>query len=226
MLVAKTEVAPAPLRWYADGETLVYQDVIFHLSDLYQIVLKKIAEARKIFDEDLCLSGRSNPACDIPSLDLRLLVDNWDAASPGHSFLTDPRNASYLEPLQDWLITRVMKKNVLFNTFWTQTAEGNWEVSADAVQQYEDAVQRFLRAIMVPFFIGTGQHGRRTEFISIKWRNTTLTTRKLFLHDGQTLFVLSYHKTRSRTNGSRWIARVLLPEVAQLVTLVTAYITI
>jgi hypothetical protein len=219
MLIAKTEVAPAPLRWYADGETLVYQDVIFHLSDLHHIVFKKIAEARKIFDEELCLSGRSNPACDIPSLDLRLLVDNWDAASPGHSFMTDSRNASYLEPLQNWLITRVGKTQVLFNTFWTQTAEGNREVSADAVQQYEDAVQRFLRAIMVPFFIGSGQQGRRTEFVSIKWRNTTLATRELFLHDGQMLFVLSYHKTRSQSNASRWIARFLLPEVAQLVTL-------
>ena len=71
-------------------------------------------------------------------------------------------------------------------------------VSVDAAQQYEDAVQRFLRALMVPFFIGSGQQGRRTEFTGLRWRNTTLTTRDLFLHDGQMLFILSYHKTRSQ----------------------------
>jgi hypothetical protein len=224
MLLAKTEVPPAQIRWYADGETLVYQDVIFHLSDLHRIIFEGIAEARKIFDEELCLSGHSSPACDIPSLDLRLLVDNWDATSAGHSFLTDSRNSAYLDPLKDWLFTRAVKTQALFNTFWSQTAEGNWEVRADAVQQYENAVQRFLQAIMVPFFIGSGQQARRPEFISIKWRNTTLVTRELFLHDGQMLFVLSYHKARSRTNGSRWIARFLLPEVAQLITLYLAIV--
>lgn len=89
-------------------------------------------------------------------------------------------------------------------------------VCAEAVQQYEDAVQRFLRALMVPFFIGSGQQGRRTEFIGLRWKNTTLMTRGLFLHDGQMLFILSYHKTQNQNNASRWPVR-FLPEVAQLV---------
>ncbi|KAJ5117435.1 telomere-associated RecQ helicase [Penicillium atrosanguineum] len=71
---------------------------------------------------------------------------------------------------------------------------------------------------MVPFFLGSGQHGRRTEFIGLRWRNTTLTTRDLFLHDGQTLFILSYYKSRHQSNASRWPVRFLLPEVAQLIT--------
>ncbi|KAJ5117450.1 DNA helicase recq5 [Penicillium atrosanguineum] len=216
--IGQTEVPPAQLRWHADGETLVWSDVIFHLSDLHRIIFEGITEARRIFDQELCLSGRSSPAGDIPGLDLGLLVDNWDATAPGQSFLTDSRNVSYFDPLKDWLISRVGKTQALFHTFWSQTAAGTWEVCADAVQQYEDAVQRFLRTIMVPFFLGSGQQGRRTEFDALRWRNTTLITRDLFLYDGQMLFILSYHKTRNQNNASRWPVRFLLPEVAQLVT--------
>lgn len=50
-----------------------------------------------------------------------------------------------------------------------------------------------------------------------------LTTQDLFLHDGQMLFILSYHKTQSQTNASWWLVYFLLPEVAQLVT---QYLTI
>jgi len=150
-------------------------------------------------------------------MDLSLLVDNWDATSPGQSFLTDTRNSAYLDPLRPWLITRVGQTPVLFHTFFQRNAAGDqWVVSADAAQQYEDAVQRFLRAILVPIFLGSGQQGRRTEFIALRWKNSVLATRDLFLHDGQMLFILSYHKNRHRSNASRWPVRFLLPEVAQL----------
>lgn len=145
----------------------------FHLSDLHRIVFEGIAEARRIFEEELCLSGRSSPAYDIPRLDLGRLVDNRDATARGQSFLTDLRNASSLDPLKDWLFSRVGKSQTLFQTFWSQTAAGTWVVCADAVQQYEDTVQRFLRTLMVPFFIGSGQQGRRSEFMALRWRNTT-----------------------------------------------------
>jgi hypothetical protein len=68
-------------------------------------------------------------------------------------------------------------------------------VSANATQQYKDAVQKFLQALLVPFFLGSSQQGHQTKFLGLQWRNTTLTTQDLFLHDGQMLFILSYHKT-------------------------------
>jgi hypothetical protein len=142
--IGKTEVPPAQLRWHADGKTLVWSEVIFHLSDLHHIIFKGLATAQQLFEEELCLSGRLTPASEVPVLDLDQLVDNWDATAPGQSFLTDSRNRSYLDPLKDWLIARVGKSPVLFHTFWSQTAEGHWVVSADAAQQYEDAVQKFL----------------------------------------------------------------------------------
>ncbi|KAF9882608.1 hypothetical protein FE257_005966 [Aspergillus nanangensis] len=222
--ISRSEVPPAQLRWHADGTTLVWAEVTFHLSDLYTIIFQGLAQAQQLFTEELCLSGRSSPAAEIPAVNLTHLVDNWDATSAGQSFLTDTRNHAYLDPLRSWLITRVGQTPVLFHTFFQKNAAGDeWVISADAAQQYENSVQRFLRAILVPVFLGSGQQGRRTEFIAMRWKNTVLATRDLFLHDGQMLFILSYHKSRHQSNASRWPVRFLLPEVGQLVV---QYLTI
>ncbi|KAI8577934.1 hypothetical protein K450DRAFT_249946 [Umbelopsis ramanniana AG] len=196
--IGQTEVQPPQIHWRADGETLVWSDVILHLSDLHRIIFEGVADARRIFDEELCLSSRSSPACDIPGLDLRLLVDNWGDRKHGQSFLTDSRNAAYVDPLNDWVYSRVEKSQALYDTFWLETDANTCVVRADAVQQYEDAVQRFLRALMVPFFLGSGQQGRQTDFIGLKWRNTDYVPRNLFLLGGQMLFTLSNRMDQAR----------------------------
>jgi hypothetical protein len=101
--IAWTEVPPAQIRWDAIGEELVWQDLRFHLRDLHRIIFKGIAEARQIFEEELCQSCPSSPASEIPSLDLRLLEDDWSVDLPGESFLTDPRIACHLNPLKRWM---------------------------------------------------------------------------------------------------------------------------
>ena len=188
------------------------------MSELSQFIHEGISRATTIFQQELCLSGPSRPWEEIPQFLLDDLVDNWDATHTGQSFLTDARNHAYIHPHQEWLFRRVSQDPVLFPLFWTLGADQTWRVSLDMVEQYEATVQRFLEALVVPFFIGSGQQARRTEFLGIRWRNTLLHTRDLFIHDGQMLFILDYHKTRHRSNASRWPARFLLPEVAQLVT--------
>ncbi|KAL4958615.1 uncharacterized protein BDV14DRAFT_206516 [Aspergillus stella-maris] len=128
-------------------------------------------------------------------LDLSRLVDNWDANSLGQSFLTNTRNSSYLDPLRQWLVTWVGRTLVLFNTFFQPRAvKGAWGVCGQTTQQYKDAVQQFLQAMLVLIFLGSGQQGRRTKFIALRWKNLTRATRDIFLHDRQMLFILSYHK--------------------------------
>jgi hypothetical protein len=43
--IGQTEVPPAQLRWHADGEMLVWSEVIFHLSDLHNIIFKGLSTA-------------------------------------------------------------------------------------------------------------------------------------------------------------------------------------
>lgn len=215
--IGRTEVPPAQVRWYRDGQTVIYQDVTLHLTDLHTIIWRGLQEAQTIFVNELCLSGRPAPAADIPTVDLSRLLDNWDASARGHSFLTDPRNHSQIQPLRDWLFRRVGQTPSLATTFWTWGANSKITMRVDAADQYEQAVQRFLRALFVPFFLGAGQQARRMEFVGLRWQNTSLETRNLYLHDGQMLFILQYHKSINMSNASRWPVRFLLPEVAQLV---------
>ncbi|KAJ5976669.1 hypothetical protein N7501_000011 [Penicillium viridicatum] len=81
----------------------------------------------------------------------------------GQSFLTDSRNTCYLDPAKEWLRTRVGR---LFRTFWSQNVEGRWVVSADAAQQYEKAVQRFLRVVTVPSFSVQGSKVAVTSLLA------------------------------------------------------------
>ncbi|KUL81288.1 hypothetical protein ZTR_09156, partial [Talaromyces verruculosus] len=205
-------------RWDRNGQTITFQDVSLSLSELSRFIQEGISRARTVFEQELCLSGPSRPREEIPVFHLDDLVDNWDATHAGASFLTDARNHADIQPHQEWLFRRVSQDPVLFPLFWTQGVDQSWRISLDMVEQYEATVQRFLETLVGPFFVGSGQQARRTEFLAIRWRNTLLHTRDLFLHDGQMLFILDYHKTRHRSNASRWPARFLLPEVAQLVT--------
>ncbi|EED17281.1 DNA helicase, putative [Talaromyces stipitatus ATCC 10500] len=216
--IAMSEVPPAQVRWDREGQVITFQDVSLSLLELSQLIREGISTAQTIFEQELCLSSPSWPATEIPQFNLNNLMDNWDATQAGASFLTDSRNHAYVVPYQDWLFRRVSQDTVLFSTFWELGADQTWRISQKMVEQYEATVQRFLEALLVPFFIGSGQQARRTEFLGIRWRNTLLHTRDLFLHDGQMLFILDYHKSRHRSNASRWPARFLLPEVGQLVT--------
>lgn len=165
--IRQTEVLPVQLQQHADSKTLVQSEVIFHLSNLHHIIFKGLTTAQQLFEEELCLSSQSSPVSEVPILDLNLLVDNQDATTLGQLFLTNSHNASYLDPVKDWLITHIGKTPVLFHTFQSQTAKGHWVVSTDAVQQYEDAVQKFLQALLVLFFLGSGQQGRQTKFLGL-----------------------------------------------------------
>jgi hypothetical protein len=55
--IGQTEVPPAQLQWHVDGEMLVWSEVIFHLSNLHNIIFKGLSTAQRIFEEELCLSG-------------------------------------------------------------------------------------------------------------------------------------------------------------------------
>ncbi|EED11930.1 DNA helicase hus2, putative [Talaromyces stipitatus ATCC 10500] len=194
--IAMSEVPPAQVRWDREGQVITFQDVSLSLLELSRLIREGISTAQAIFEQELCLSGPARPATEIPQFDLSNLMDNWDATQAGASFLTDSRNHAYVVPYQDWLFRRVSQDAVLFPIFWELGVDQTWRISPKMVEQYEATIQRFLEALLVPFFIGSGQQARRTEFLGIRWRNTLLHTRDLFLHDGQMLFILDYHKSR------------------------------
>ncbi|KAJ6126060.1 hypothetical protein N7471_010553 [Penicillium samsonianum] len=43
--IGRTEVPPAQVRWYQDGQTAIYQDVTLHLTDLHTIIWRGLQGA-------------------------------------------------------------------------------------------------------------------------------------------------------------------------------------
>ena len=76
----------------------MFQEVQLHMDQLKELVAYELKEATAIMEQDLCFGIE-----DIPAYRASSLVDNWDAASPGQSFLTDTRNSSYIATGQSWL---------------------------------------------------------------------------------------------------------------------------
>lgn len=209
--IGKTTVNQAQIRWHQDGETLVYNDVRYSMSDLRSEIRQGIDSAHRILYEDLCLGLDG-----VPPYDIKEVQDNWDSSKPGASFLTDIRNADLLDGGDSWIFDHLTKDPDKSALFLKKDANDHWGVDSDAAKQYEHAVQLFLQHMLVLIHKASGQPARKPEFLGLRWCNKGFDKRNLFVHDGYMLFVLTYHKAMKQTNASRWPVRFLLPEVAQL----------
>jgi hypothetical protein len=209
---SKATVGAAKIRWSADGQTIHHLDVQLHMQDLRGLFQHEIRAARRIFKEDLCF-GLDN----IPTFPIKKLVDNWDASSPGLSFLTDQRNSSILGEGTDWLRESVLKRPDLARLIIRKTGDnGEWCISSEAARQYEDSVQHFLEHMLVLMHMGSGQPGRRPEFLGMRWCNVQADKRNIYIHDGYVLYLITYHKMLSNTNASKYPVRLLMPDVGEL----------
>ena len=95
-------------------------------------------------------------------------------------------------------------------------AGDRWQFRSEFARHYEISVQRFLEYMMILLHKGSGQPGRRKEFVGMRWQNVGMVKRDVFLHDGYVLFLLTYYKSLSRTHASRHPVRFLLPHVGVL----------
>lgn len=209
--INEATVNEAQIRWYRDGETLAYNDIVYRMQDLREEMAQGLASARRVFYEDLCLGMPG-----VPVYRVAKLVDNWDARKPGASFITDGRNEDELAGGAEWLLENLRRHPDLSSTVLHQNAAGEWCVRSDFADQYETSVQRFLEHLLCLVHKGSGQSSRRREFMGMRWCNVPFAKRNIFIHDGYVLFILTYHKMLNQTNASRWPVRFMLPAVGEL----------
>lgn len=209
--VARDTVGVAQVRWHQDGRTLVYRDVTYSVSFLYDEVRYCLQGAARILSEDLLLNVEDPPVYRVEDL-----VDNWDGSSPFQSFIDDPRNADHLDGGHDWLYRQILSSPTLTDRVLQADADGQWLVRPDAAHQYEMAVQHFLELMLTVIHKGSGQPARRPEMLGLRWQNTAYDRRNLFIHDGYVLFILTYHKSQNQAHASRYPVRFLLPEAGRL----------
>lgn len=214
MAVARDVVFPGHIRWRRDGETLMYHDLTYRISDLATEIDYCVEQAQLILHRDLCLN-----IPDLPTFNLNDLEDNWDVRGKGDSFLTDVRNAAMFEGYENWLFERIAASPDLYHVVVQHandhdTAED--QIRSSFAREHDIAVQTFMSYIAIGLHNGSGQGGRLEEFRSLLWCNTLGSLRNLFVHDGFLLFILRDHKSLHRTHASRYPVRFLLPEMGQL----------
>lgn len=69
--IARNTVNQAQVRWHADGETVLYQDVQLEMQQLRQLVQHELDAARALFLDELCLGLEH-----VPEYELGRLGDN------------------------------------------------------------------------------------------------------------------------------------------------------
>ncbi|KAK3065251.1 hypothetical protein LTS18_004487 [Coniosporium uncinatum] len=146
-----------------------------------------------------------------------LALLGMDASMPGQSFLTDTRNAPYLSNGQTWIFDRLRLHVELMRLMCRarrkyEDGTGSWQLSSNAVAEYEDAVQRFLESTMVLTLVASGHPAKRPEMLGLRMRNRQANKRNVFVHSGHIIFILTYHTSLNIVHASRYPVRLLLPE--------------
>jgi len=214
--IGRDTVNQAQMRWHGDENTIVYKDVQLTMDQVKELVAKELHAARDILERDLCFGMEGAPLYEPAEL-----VDNWDASMPGQSFLTDTRNAPYLSDGQTWIFDQLRLRPELMKLMYRARSKhhdgtGSWQLSSNAVAEYENAVQHFLESMMVLTHVASGQPARRPELLGLRVCNRQADKRNIFVHNGHIIFILTYHKSLNIVHASRYPLRVLLPEVAVL----------
>jgi hypothetical protein len=158
--IAANTVNQAQIRWYPDSQTMIYKDIQLSVVQIRDWLDQEIESARTIFRQCLCLD-----LDDIPTFQPGNLVDNWESARPGQSFVNDPRNRRHVEAGSHWLFDKIMKNTELKASWLQQASNGEWLWKASVASEYEKDVQQFLERILVIMHIGSGQPARRPEFM-------------------------------------------------------------
>jgi hypothetical protein len=212
MTVGRNTVHPVPIRWYDDGMTLAYSNIIYRIGYLRDEMTFYLQEARRLFDEDLCFG-----LPDVPVYRLKELVDNWEDRRPGACFVDDPRNADVLAGRKEWLLRQLCDNPSRADlVFGRNVTTDGFVVRNETTAQYETAVQVFLEYVLMLMHKFSDEPARRREELGLRWCNGPHDKRNLFLYDGDLLFILTYHKALSRTNASRFPVRFCLPAVGEL----------
>ena len=95
---------------------------------------------------------------------------------------------------------------------------------ADKVRAYLEKKKKFLERLMLAMYLTGGQPARGTELGSIKFRNTSLSNRNIFLYRGMVCYTTEYIKPRSITALSYYVVRYLPKDVGEMVLIYLAFI--
>jgi hypothetical protein len=145
---------------------------------------------------------------DIDSIEVAKIADTASNSKAGYYFGEDDRNV--FERF-DFFAERLRSETNLFSR-----QSGEFRLNTVAARESLGKCDRLLKHMMLVFHLLSGQPARATELLSIRYRNTLLHGRNIFVHGGALMTVTAYSKSQWATGRSSYVPRFLPGIVAKV----------
>ena len=212
-----TTTAEGCIQWV--GDTVLYQQVRFDMTQVQSMVHGLVEEARdvlysKLMRVDMDADRQVDPQ-QVPPIYWDSMVDNPSESRVGWSFLDDERNKFDVDG-EWWMFERMYQEQRLRKQFIDERGLG-WQVKKDEAEAYQQEIERFQELLLILMHISGGQAARAPELLGIRWKNTEQGgVRNIFIEDGLVAFVTTYHKGYRSSGNIKIIHRYLPWEIGEL----------
>lgn len=204
--VALKEGSRANVSWSPSGAVLLLYDQRIPMARFQELVWSTIRDCHDKVHK--ALLGWQPPQTDLGSM-----RDTLSNRQPEWSFLREPRNR-----LQGSF------KHLHRHAWLSTPLQAHQQWSGSRCRKYLHSLQRVRKLLLLCVHMTGGMPGRGPEITTIRWCNTRLVVRNLLLYHGRLAVAVEYNKTRTITNNSFYVVRMLPACVSQLLFTYLAYI--
>jgi hypothetical protein len=178
-----TTTADGCIQWI--GDTVLYQQVRFDMSQVQSMVHGLVEEARdilysKLMKVDMDTEQQVDPQ-QVPPIYWDSIVDNPSESRVGWSFLDDERNKFDVDG-EWWMYERMYQEQWLRKQFIDESARGasrqaSGQVKKDEAEAYQREIERFQELLLILMHISGGQAARAPEStraipVGVRWLNS------------------------------------------------------
>jgi superfamily II DNA or RNA helicase len=213
MKVSFTTPADANILW--DEDRVTFGTTQVRMPEISHLAASLISELRGHLGE-LTAAGDGGLSR-LPIVPWEVVEDNHAEETLGYSFLADPRNASWKDAGNRWVINAIANNHALLH-MWFQEQDSYVTYRSSAVDRFASRFEVFREKLWVAIHITAGQPARATELCSIRYKNTAQGgIRNIFIHRSYVDIVTSYHKNIRQMGEAKVIHRFLPRELGEVV---------
>ncbi|KAG5920002.1 hypothetical protein E4U61_000340 [Claviceps capensis] len=200
--------------WEEGNRAMILQGTRIVMDKFRTMVDKAIEDAEDLFWQKLMSTPSES---DRFELDLNELTDDISSRKRDSSFLDNKRNGLASQHLDVTVARLLQSKNGK-----KLRRNGKWHVRL--AREYLRQLDKFRKLLLFCVHVTGGQPSRDTEILSLRFKNSCVRTRNVFLFDGYVMTVTFSNKTDAEWDSPKVIPRFLPWRVGQLLSCYLVYV--
>ena len=194
-ILAKDAVGSANISWSHDGEYMYYKGEPFGMTDWKEFISNLIRRAERILARELMFRKDER----LPGLNLWLVEDDQMREDVGYYFGRKDMNEcdTIRHDMMNWMEEAGDPYGIIGDD-----NEGNMEFLDVGVDKYNRVDKLFRELLYILVLARSGSPPRVREMTSLRYINSFLGPRNIFVHGGATMLVTDYHKSLAITRTS------------------------